>query len=227
MVCVSSLFFLTFCPCGFVEAVDEMVNSESCSTLALFLSKHYGTAGLPKFIAYDFACMFSKFVQKRPLSDNPTFFSNCTFVLDNFHARGHIKSCREKFAAKLNPALEGLNTSACEQAWIWLNDLAMNMKHMNMYNFRIYLHSAVSTHNALVESRGGIVTPLLLEGEKILIGTKVCAKFRNNFWYCGSVIKITDQRVRVLFVDQDTRVLSPHVHMRLCKHDPQLRKSPE
>ncbi len=137
------------------------------------------------------------------------------------------KSCREKFAAKLNPALEGLNTSACEQAWIWLNDLAMNMKHMNMYNFRIYLHSAVSTHNALVESRGGIVTPLLLEGEKILIGTKVCAKFRNNFWYCGSVIKITDQRVRVLFVDQDTRVLSPHVHMRLCKHDPQLRKSPE
>lgn len=72
-------------PCGFVDCVDEMINSESFSAMYIFLLKHYPV--LPPFIAYDFGCGFGKFVAKR---QKGSYFENTQFVIDNFHARGHI-----------------------------------------------------------------------------------------------------------------------------------------
>jgi hypothetical protein len=52
-----------FRPCGKVCAFMEMINAESASAVYCFFQKKFKQ--MPRYVAFDFACQFSKFVDRR------------------------------------------------------------------------------------------------------------------------------------------------------------------
>ncbi|KAJ7699263.1 hypothetical protein B0H17DRAFT_926545, partial [Mycena rosella] len=67
----------------------------------------------PKRIIYDFACALGPYCMTR----EPAFFAQTQFVIDNFHASGHMKCFPAAFLksyAQVDPRLACINTSAAK-----------------------------------------------------------------------------------------------------------------
>ncbi|KAF9523163.1 hypothetical protein CPB83DRAFT_898984 [Crepidotus variabilis] len=72
---------------------------------------HWQTA--PRVIVYDFACALQPYCMTR----EPEFFANTLFVIDAFHAKGHVKCGKASFLTnylETNPDLIMVNSSAGE-----------------------------------------------------------------------------------------------------------------
>ena len=67
----------------------------------------------PKTVVYDFACVLAPYC----MICKPEFFADTLFVIDAFHAKGHTRCSDAAFVktyARMDPRLEGINTSAAE-----------------------------------------------------------------------------------------------------------------
>jgi len=205
--------FVSVCPCGFVESFEEMINAESLTALYCFLRDHYEK--LPKYIVYDNACKFKPYVSKRPPTDNPTYFTTTTFCIDRFHAVGHVESCKTVNSASCYSELEGFNTSAAEQTWVWLNRMGKILKHMNQRRFKILIWIGIRVHN---QTTTKTKVALELENTLINVGDRLEAQFDCDTWYCGVVLKVTEFRVLIRFDDGISKTLDPSLKMRRCGH---------
>lgn len=75
------------------------------------LYTHWPTA--PKVVVYDFACQLAPYC----LLQEPQFFRETRFLVDQFHASGHTKCSRASsstYTMQFDPNLQVINTSAAE-----------------------------------------------------------------------------------------------------------------
>jgi hypothetical protein len=67
----------------------------------------------PKLVVYDFACSLGPYC----LTREPKFWDETRFVIDHFHAQGHVscsEACFMRTYTDVNPGLQRINTSAAE-----------------------------------------------------------------------------------------------------------------
>lgn len=102
----------------------------------------------PTRIVYDFACALGPYCMLR----EPEFFADTTFVVDNFHSKGHTKCSEAAFLSSysaVNPALTHINSSAAECGNSGLARIRKSVRYMGQQRAIIYTRTFILIWNRL------------------------------------------------------------------------------
>ncbi len=97
----------------------------------------------PKYVIYDFACQLTPYCRTR----KPDFFSETTFLIDNFHSPGHNKCSKAFFLlsySESQPSLAWINSSTAECGNSGLTKIQKSVRYMGQERAILYL--AVFSH---------------------------------------------------------------------------------
>ncbi|EKM78196.1 hypothetical protein AGABI1DRAFT_28964, partial [Agaricus bisporus var. burnettii JB137-S8] len=97
----------------------------------------------PKYIIYDFACQLAPYCMAR----EPDFFSDTSFLIDDFHTMGHTR-CSTAFFLKTyaltQPALGRINPSAAECGNGGLSKIRKSVRYMGQERAILYTSTFLS-----------------------------------------------------------------------------------
>ena len=147
-------------PCGKIPHVDELFNCESISQVYGNVIEYLGNLEPEERIKikiwlFDDMCHLKPHAEKgkqarqNEITEN---FAKIAKAVDRFHFPGHKKSdqyCQENCNPNIELEKLGINkqnTSACEQAFSWLNNFK-NLKTMNEGRFKMFLMYMIDLHN--------------------------------------------------------------------------------
>lgn len=91
----------------------------------------------PRYVVYDFACALAPYCMAR----EPQFFENTIFLIDSFHAKGHVrcsKACMLSFYQLHDPRLRAINSSAAECGNAGLRKIRRPLSYMSQRHAIIY-----------------------------------------------------------------------------------------
>jgi hypothetical protein len=106
----------------------------------------------PRYVIYDFACALAPYC----MTQEPDFFKNTVFLIDNFHAAGHTKcsaACFLTTYARHNLLLESVNSSAGESGNGALNRIRTSLKYMSQERAIVYLKVFLSIWNRVKRNK--------------------------------------------------------------------------
>ena len=149
--------------CGTVCHLSACAGAESCTQICGLLGDIRSRRDV-QFIVYDNACMLARFVRNRAArrrgrgsSSLQQLASECSYVLDRFHARNHRACLNPQHVLYLpevdiarHPALAALNTSQNEQWNNWLGHFSHTLRHMHFRTMELYLLLVADLWNTFV-----------------------------------------------------------------------------
>ena len=151
-------------PCGKIPHVDELYKCESIKQVYGSIIEYLGILEKKerekvKFWLLDDMCHMKPFSEKEQqagYNEITNFFASLPKAVDRFHFPGHKKSdkyCQDNCNPDIHLKNLGImkqNTSACEQAFKWLNGYK-NLKTMNEARFRQFLIYMIDLHNMNID----------------------------------------------------------------------------
>ena len=147
-------------PCGKIPHIDELFNCESITLVYVNVIEYLGNLEPEqrkkiKIWLFDDMCHLKPHAEKakqalqNEITEN---FAQIAKAVDRFHFPDHTKSdkyCQENCNPNIELEKLGIskqNTSACEQAFSWLNHFK-NLKTMNEGRFKMFLMYMIDLHN--------------------------------------------------------------------------------
>lgn len=123
--------------CGIVLNYDEMIRSESISSVSNILINSNKLIGNNlQFAVYDNGCHLGTSVENL---EHDEHISNMKFVIDRFHQYNHKRPiCKTKYSCDLYPELDELNSEICEQKFRHLRLFKSITKHMGRFHFEFF-----------------------------------------------------------------------------------------
>lgn len=151
-------------PCGKIPHVDELYKCESIKQVYGSIIEYLGILEKKerekvKLWLFDDMCHMKPFSEKEQqagYNEITNFFASLPKAVDRFHFPGHKKSdkyCQDNCNPDIHLKNLGImkqNTSACEQAFKWLNGYK-NLKTMNEARFRQFLIYMIDLHNMNID----------------------------------------------------------------------------
>ncbi|KAJ7576048.1 hypothetical protein C8J56DRAFT_1062435 [Mycena floridula] len=118
--------------------------AEGCDDVFSAIVTHWPKA--PHHIIYDFACALGPYCMLR----EPDFFADTQFMVDAFHAQGHTKCSSASMVqnySKVDPCLDGVNSSAAECGNGMLGRIRKSMSYMGQQRAILYTKVFLSVVN--------------------------------------------------------------------------------
>ena len=152
-------------PCGKIPHVDELFNCESITQVYGNVIEYLGNLDSEernkiKIWLFDDMCHLKPHAEKsKQAKQNETteYFASIAKAVDRFHFPGHKKSdkyCQENCNPNVELQKLGIskqNTSACDQAFKWLNQFK-NLKTMNEARIKMFLLYMINLQNHHIEN---------------------------------------------------------------------------
>jgi len=147
-------------PCGVIIGRATFYGAESLSAVADFLQMVFPTAiSVPDVLFYDNNCQLHRYVADRP--NLQAFFQATAMLVDLFHfGCKHKKDdvyCSLHCNATAFPHLYDsvnkkwlFNSSACEQANVWLNKFKPMVRGMGPVQFEFFLDEVIKARNRFI-----------------------------------------------------------------------------
>ena len=134
--------------CGIVLNYDEMIRSESLSSVSNLLIKSNKLSGNDlKFAIYDNGCHLGASVEAK--EEQNEYISNIKFVIDRFHQYNHKRPiCKSKYSCDLYTELDDINSEICEQKFSHLRRFKTITKHMSRFHFEFFYLCLFSKMNS-------------------------------------------------------------------------------
>ena len=134
-------FFVSVTSERFITDALEFTGSESRAQWWLFLGRLKETNSNLPTIVHDDACHLRRFAQSRSgwsSLANPLTYPSMKYILDKFHAKGHVDPWCTANVAPDTPEnaqiLLGKNTSICETTFQWLSRYKHMYRKMNRWS---------------------------------------------------------------------------------------------
>ncbi|KAJ3825170.1 hypothetical protein F5880DRAFT_1478758 [Lentinula raphanica] len=148
---------LVVCTCGIIAARATMYGAEAISGVKDFLKSVYPIPNdLPDVIFYDNNCHLQAHLQ----AQNDTFFRGTMLPVDVFHFKSKHKESDEFCQRHCNPSqwteLVGdngewvFNSSAAEQANVWIGGYQAIVREMLYYNYNFFLDKMIRRRNEVL-----------------------------------------------------------------------------
>ncbi|KAJ3897148.1 hypothetical protein F5879DRAFT_1035081, partial [Lentinula edodes] len=151
---------LVVCSCGIISARATMFGAEAISGVKDFLKSVYPNPNdLPDVIFYDNNCQ----LQAHLLAQNDEYFRGTMLPVDVFHFKSKHKQSDEFCQKHCNPSqwteLVGedgewvFNSSAAEQANVWIGGYQAIVREMLYYNYNFFLDEMIKRRNAVLVAK--------------------------------------------------------------------------
>ena len=143
--------------------VVEFYGAESLPQRYLFTARLRHLLGEAlRVIVHDDACHLRRFAEKRRNVNAfaaSLAFPRITYVVDRFHARGHVdKWCLENChpdVSAVQGLMDGIKSSICETTSSWLGRYKHMARKINRWAYDFFLLEVIDLHNADMVARLG------------------------------------------------------------------------
>lgn len=163
-------------PDGFLIDVAEFYGAESLPQRYFFLARLRELYPGLKVVVHDDACHLRRFADNRQGDSDfaaSLAYPNIIYVVDRFHARGHVDPwCLENVHPKsplVSKYVEEMNTSICEITFTWLSRFKHMYRKMNEHTSSFFMQEMIDERNAqrLQDVQGTVVAEYSADEESV------------------------------------------------------------